>query len=286
MVTTIGITGKSVQGIVSRDVNRRYFNLITRADPSHPMLESRMLEGTPEEIAGLFKRSDKYDLASLSELPTVMTAEFEDDDNSAIAILGYIDAPSLNPTISHPVMRMRSQALFSKGLLGKWGGKRTRWMVMEGDLFRLFADCAIEGPREDGQVVDSSLAAVMMPFKTEAAIDVVYKAISEGAEIAGFHCKRADELLTPTDITDDIRDLICESGVVIVDISGKNPNVMFELGYSLGKDKSVVLVSSDDLKDLSFDIRQRRVIRYSEDEYGLKGLTEKLSKMLKSLADC
>ena len=61
---------------------------------------------------------------------------------------------------------------------------------------------------------------------------------------------------------------------------------MFELGYSLGKGKPVVLVSSDDLQDLSFDIRQRRVISYRVDEYGLKGLTEKLSKMLKSLADC
>ena len=283
MVTKFGLTGNNAQWINSKDANSRFFNLITRADPSYPMLEDRMLEGTSEKIAALFKGSGKYDLASLSELPTVMTAEFEDNDNSAIAVLGYIDAPSLNPTISHPVMKMRSQALFTKGLLGKWGGKRTRWTVMAGDPFRLFADCAIEVPCEDEQVVNNSLAAVMMPFKTEASIDVVYKAISKGAEAAGFHCKRVDELLTPTDITDDIRDLICGSGVVIADISGKNPNVMFELGFSLGKGKPVALITSDDLQDLSFDIRQRRVIHYNMDEYGLKGLTERLSKMLESL---
>lgn len=283
MVRTIGLTGDGVLRIDSPSANQRYFNLITRADPSSPMLEGRMLEGTPEEVACLFRGSDKYDLTLLCELPTIMTAEFDDSDNSTIATLGYIDAPSLNPTISHPVMKMRSQALRSKGLLGKWGGKRTCWAVMEGDPFRLFADCAIETECHDAQAVDERLAAVMMPFETEASIDVIYKAISDGAAAAGFHCKRVDELLTPTDITNDIRDLICGSGVVVADISGKNPNVMFELGYSLGKDKPVVLVSSDDLRDLSFDIRQRRVISYRVDEYGLTGLTERLSEMLKSL---
>lgn len=45
---------------------------------------------------------------------------------------------------------------------------------------------------------------------------------------------------------------VYESDILVCDVSGKNPNVMFELGMRLAFDKSVVIVK-DDKTDYSFD---------------------------------
>jgi hypothetical protein len=131
--------------------------------------------------------------------------------------------------------------------------------------------------------VDYSLAAVMMPFSEEAALDSVYGAIALGASTAGFNCKRVDELMVPSDITDDIEDLIRRAGAVVVDATGFNPNVMFEFGFACGCEKDVVIITSDDLTSLPFDFRQKRVIRYFKSEAGLQELSEKLGEFLKAV---
>lgn len=269
--------------------NVSLFNLVVRANPDAPMLESRMLEGTREEVRQLLcTATGGYDLRFLSGLPTVMTAEFSEDDQNALAVVGYMDLPSLNPTISHPVMRVPSTSLLNCGLIGRWGNARTHWKVCEGDPFRLLAPYAVECSRkarraESARGTDSQLAAVMMPFAGEPELDSVYQSIRKGAAEAGFRCKRVDEIATPTDITEDVLKLIEESGVVIVDISGKNPNVMFELGYAQGCGKQVVVLCADDLSDLPFDVRQRRTIQYRNTVSGLGELAEKIARSLRSL---
>ena len=260
------------------------FSIVVRANAEQPMPHDRMLEGASDVVKSEFASGGGDDLEKLAQLPTVLTREFEKNDTASVAVVGYMDEPSYNPTISHPIMLVPSYVLASMGFLDGWEGKRTRWIVCGGNPFRLLASHAMLPETPVGLDVDKRLAAVMMPFDSEAALDPVYKAISEGARSAGFVCRRVDELSTPTVITDDLNELILSAGVVIADISGKNANVMYEVGYALGCGKDVVLLTSDDMATLPFDIRQRRAFAYTKTEHGLKGLSEDVEKALNALA--
>ena len=113
------------------------FNLIVRAAPDKPMIDSRMLEGTPEWIASRFRSGSRIDIEKLSKLPMVLTSEFAEEGSSAIAVARYVDKPPMNPSISCPVMCFPSQALLDKGILSssRWENARTRWTVVEGNPF-------------------------------------------------------------------------------------------------------------------------------------------------------
>lgn len=91
---------------------------------------------------------------------------------------------------------------------------------------------------------------------------------------------RVDEMLTPADITEDIFNLIASSSLVIADITDLNPNVMFEVGYAIGRGKQAVLICKDNVPQLPFDISHRRVFTYKRDKDGLAILSGRVMKIL------
>ena len=119
-----------------------------------------------------------------------------------------------------------------------------------------------------------------MPFTDDPSIDPVYSALVEGSKRAGKNCKRVDEILTPTDITEDIFKLIASSSSVIADITGLNSNVMFEAGYAIGMGKQTVLINQGDVPKLPFDVSHRRVFRYNRNKDGLTILSDMIFKIL------
>ena len=151
--------------------------------------------------------------------------------------------------------------------------------------YRLLAGTSVESdsPSSNRFPVNNSQVAVMMPFTQSPDIDPVFKAMEQGAADAGYVCRRVDQLLAPADITDDVKRLIMESRAVIADLSGMNPNVIYELGFSHGCEKRVILVSSDSLGNLPFDFRQQRVIPYHASKSGLEELRSKLTAALKAI---
>ena len=263
-----------------------YYSLVVRADESQAMPGERMFEGTSKDLASRFSRGGVPDLVALSRYPVILTKEFQEGDASTRAVIGYMDDPSMNPRISRPVLRFPASALVDRGMLsGRWPGSRTCWMVFEGDPYRLLAGVGTAGEvAEEVVEVNERQVAVMMPFKDDASIDPVYSAMSQGVETAGLQCVRVDQLVTPGDITEDIRRLIAESRTVIADLSGMNPNVMYELGFAHGRGKETILVSSDLPKDLPFDIRSQRVLSYQRSATGLDVLKRKIAEALMSIA--
>lgn len=262
-----------------------FFNLVVRADETRPMLISRMFEGTDKRIAARFYSRNTIDLIELARYPTILTKEFQDGDESTMAVIGYIDEPSMNPQISHPIMRFPARYLQQCGLLSEWGGSRTRWQVFEGDPYRLLAGLNVESGSLSSKrfPVNNSQVAVMMPFTQDPDIDPVFQAMVQGAADAGYICRRVDQLFTPADITEDVKRLIMGSRAVIADLSGMKPNVIYELGFSHGCEKRVILVSSDSLDNLPFDFRQQRVIPYHASKSGLEELRSKLAEALKAI---
>jgi len=106
----------------------------------------------------------------------------------------------------------------------------------------------------------SHLCFVMMPFGRE--FDVVYhEAISPVAAEAGLTPVRSDEIAAAGMIVEQIRTAIQNSRLCIADVTGANPNVMYEVGMAQTMGKSVVLIAQD-ATALPFDVASLRVIVY------------------------
>lgn len=101
---------------------------------------------------------------------------------------------------------------------------------------------------------------VMMPFGTW--FDRYYQEIYVPAiKSAGFEPVRADELFKTGSVVEQIWEQIEKSKVLLADLSGKNPNVFYELGLAHAARKPVVFAASD-VEDVPFDLRHLRVITY------------------------
>jgi hypothetical protein len=102
----------------------------------------------------------------------------------------------------------------------------------------------------EGTVIDNQVS-VMMPFSKD--FDRVYKIIKGTCESIGMQCHRADEVWKDSAIIQDVFDLIFTSSVVIADLSGRNPNVFYEVGIAHTLGKFVVPIVQN-TSDISFDV--------------------------------
>ena len=101
---------------------------------------------------------------------------------------------------------------------------------------------------------------VMMPFGSWS--DRYYQEIYIPAiKEAGFEPIRADELFTTGSVVEQIWEQIQKAKLLLADLSGKNPNVFYELGLSHAGGKPVVFTAAE-LDDVPFDLRHLRVIIY------------------------
>lgn len=101
---------------------------------------------------------------------------------------------------------------------------------------------------------------VIMPFSTE--LDFVYAVMKKTVERHGLKFIRSDDIFVSRPVVEDLKTQIAEADLVIVDFTGKNPNVYYEAGLAdAWKKKWIVLAQSPD--DLTFDVRHIRTILYS-----------------------
>lgn len=129
--------------------------------------------------------------------------------------------------------------------------------------------------------VELDLVSVMMPFSMEFAR--VYEAIKRATSQCNLRCLRADDIWENTTIVQDIFSLIYRAQVVLVDFTGKNPNVMYETGIAHTLGKHVVPISQS-LEDVPFDMRHHRVLKYFPNEEGLTKLSSELSAKLRQVS--
>lgn len=102
----------------------------------------------------------------------------------------------------------------------------------------------------------------IMPFAKEFG-DVyatVRRSLASVRE-AQAECFRLDDVKAAGRITDDLVRELNESAVCIADLTGCNPNVMWEVGYAMALRKPVILISQD-VGSLPFDLRLMRTIVY------------------------
>lgn len=88
----------------------------------------------------------------------------------------------------------------------------------------------------------------------------IYKPAIEGANL---EAERGDEVYGTGAIIDDIFNSIIDSVVVLCEVTGKNPNVNYELGITHALRKPAIIVTQD-INDVPFDYRHLRVITYDQ----------------------
>jgi hypothetical protein len=103
---------------------------------------------------------------------------------------------------------------------------------------------------------------IVMPFSQEWSADV-HRILASACETAGVRPVRGDDLFTPTDILEDIWQSINGAHFVIADITGRNPNVLYELGIAHTLAKPVLILSRQ-ADDIPVDLATRRVIMYGQ----------------------
>lgn len=99
-------------------------------------------------------------------------------------------------------------------------------------------------------------------------------------EPLGYEVLRADILNTVDRIDQSVIEQLNNSELVVADLSGNNPNVMFELGYRIAIDKPTILITQD-LSMLPFDIQNLRTLQYETNAPDIEGFKTKLESFVK-----
>ena len=79
---------------------------------------------------------------------------------------------------------------------------------------------------------------VLMPFD-EDYNDIYEFGIKAAANEAGGYCERLDEQIFEERMLDRIYNQINKADVIVADLTGKNPNVFYEVGYAHALEKKV-----------------------------------------------
>ena len=132
------------------------------------------------------------------------------------------------------------------------------------------------------KVSASDSCFVLMSFSPP--VGDYYQQIYEPAiRKAGLRPVRADaDIFGTGKIIDQIWDGINAAKVLVAELTGRNPNVFYELGLAHALDKPVVLISSNE-DDVPFDLKHIRVIYYNvSDPFWGQKLIEKVAENILS----
>ena len=120
-------------------------------------------------------------------------------------------------------------------------------------------------------------AFVLMSFDDD--FEVLYtdfiRPVLEGC---GFRVERADDIENQRNILRDIIEAIDQSDLVIAELTGNNPNVLYELGLAHALKKPVIHLTQA-LDGVPFDLRSYRIIEYGRDFSTIQDAKERLANI-------
>lgn len=132
--------------------------------------------------------------------------------------------------------------------------------------------------------VDPSQCFIVMPFSVES-LNIVFEDFVKPTLVdrCKLRVERGDDLFGSNVIMDDIAKSIKRSRLIIADLTGKSPNVFYEVGIAHALNKEVLLMTQS-IDDVPFDLRHRRALVYEYTPRGCKKLEkdlyENVQKML------
>jgi hypothetical protein len=119
---------------------------------------------------------------------------------------------------------------------------------------------------------------VLMPF--DSSFNDLYEFGIKGAcSDTGVYCERVDEQIFLGSMLERIYSQISRADLLVADMTGKNPNVFYEVGYAHALGKNVVLLTSNS-SDIPFDLKHFPHIVYGSE---IKTLRASLARHLSHL---
>jgi hypothetical protein len=123
-------------------------------------------------------------------------------------------------------------------------------------------------------------AFVLMPF--DSSFEDIYRyGIKQPIERLGVRCERVDEIQYVGGVLEQVFKCIDRARFVVADMTGRNPNVFYEVGYCHAIKKDVILCTQS-VEDLPFDLRGYNHIVY---QGKIKVLEEAIRKRVLGLID-
>lgn len=115
----------------------------------------------------------------------------------------------------------------------------------------------IENPKDFE--VDDKHVFVLTPFNDNYR--ETFFSIKAVCDKLNLKCLRGDEEYIPNDVFPTILRHIIRSRFLIANITGRNPNVMYELGLAHAFGKPTIIISQN-FTDIPFDLNNKRIIIY------------------------
>ena len=129
---------------------------------------------------------------------------------------------------------------------------------------------------------DPKLCFVLMPME-DPFIEVYEEVMKRTVEAAGLNCLYAGDIFEPKMIVEDIWEHIERAAVVIADLTGRNANVFYEVGYTHSLDKGKAILITQQIQHVPFDLRGFRCIEYKLGPRGLEALKTRITKAIKRM---
>jgi len=101
---------------------------------------------------------------------------------------------------------------------------------------------------------------VIMPYRPELHYFYLFlkRHIEEHHNI---DCERGDAQILTKPLLEKIADYIGRADVIVANCTGRNPNVFYELGLAHARDKKVILITQEDVKEAPADIRHYEFVQ-------------------------
>jgi hypothetical protein len=130
----------------------------------------------------------------------------------------------------------------------------------------------------------SGRCLLLMPFgKDFQKVHTQLKKVLSGPDL-NLDCVRADDVSRGGHILEDILQGIEEAEIIVADLTGRNPNVFYELGLvHTRKEVSRVILIDQSGTQLPFDIGPYRCISYESSADGFKNLRTELRDAVHSI---
>lgn len=113
---------------------------------------------------------------------------------------------------------------------------------------------------------------VLMPFDRTFQ-DVYEVGIKPACKDAGAYCERVDEQIFVENILERVYNQIAKADVIVAEMTGRNPNVFYEVGYAHALNKRVILLTRA-ADDIPFDLKHYPHIVYGDSIARLKSELE------------
>lgn len=233
----------------------------------------------------------------MAELPTIILAE-RFGRSKRPAFITRVDEISVTASevrfrFEHLFDKLISEEVFDSSHFGIETTSRgigedlhTHWAVKQGSLIEELFHLLMEQPKpqpprsfnvQEWPLPTLGHVAVMMPFTND--FDAVYETIQSACKSQNFEPRRVDQIYTPTSVVDDVFSTIAQSALVICDLTGRNPNVLYEAGLAHALDREVIIIVQND-EDVPFNVQHIRHFSYLPNAEGLGELKKTLSATL------